>query len=226
MISPVEAMVAKRWRPALSQIERERYALEGEAGGSTMTPTPFNVLRLGYRKGRDPRITTHLALVSRALGATGFLLAGDDDSDLFANVQSVNDRFGGDMACEHVGGGMGWLKRFSQNDAGDGAPGVVVRLTMYGEPYRSVLPRIRRDRPLTVVVGGAKVPGDVFEYAHHNVAVGNQPHSEVAALALFMEAWFGEGGTERHFPDARLVIEPSARGKSVTDLDRVDESNQ
>ena len=149
-------MVAKRWRHALSRIERERYALEGEAGGSTMTPTPFNVLRLGYRKGRDPRITTHLALVSRALGATGFLLAGDDDPDLFANVQSVNDRFGGDMTCEHVGGGMGWLKRFSQNDAGDGAPGVVVHLTMYGEPYRSVLPRIRRDRPLTVVVGGAK----------------------------------------------------------------------
>ena len=184
-----------------------------------MVPHPFKVLRLGYRKGRDPRITTHLALVSRALGATDFLLAGDDDEGLFENVQSVSERFGGAMACEHVGSGMSWLKRFAREDAGDGQPGVVVYLTMYGEPYRRVIPRIRRDRPVTVVVGGAKVPSEVFEHAHYNVAVGNQPHSEVAALALFMEGWFGEGGTERHFPNARLVIEPSARGKEVHDME-------
>ena len=95
---------------------------------------------------------------------------------------------------------------------------------MYGEPYRDVIPRIRRDRPVVVVVGGAKVPSDVFQYAHYNVAVGNQPHSEVAALALFMEGWFGQGGSERHFPDAKLIIEPSARGKSVVDRDRESES--
>ena len=189
-----------------------------------MSPTPFNVLRLGYRKGRDPRITTHLALVSRALGATNFLLAGDEDKELFENITSVNERFGGAMTCEHVDGAMGWLRKFSQQDAGDGQPGVAVHLTMYGEPYREVIPRIRRDRPVVVIVGGAKVPSDVFEYAQYNVAVGNQPHSEVAALALFMEAWYGQGGTERHFPDARLVIEPSARGKSVIDHDREKES--
>jgi tRNA (cytidine56-2'-O)-methyltransferase len=86
-----------------------------------------------------------------------------------------------------------------------------------------VIPQIRRDRPVVLIVGGAKVPGDVFKYSQYNVAVGNQPHSEVAALALFMEAWFGDGGTERHFPDARLVIEPSARGKSVHDKERENE---
>jgi tRNA (cytidine56-2'-O)-methyltransferase len=202
----------------------KRYAHEGTAGREGMTAPAFKVLRLGYRKGRDPRITTHLALVSRALGATDFLLAGDEDEGLFDNVQSVNERFGGAMNCEHVGAGLSWLKRFSTDDAGDGEPGVTVHLTMYGEPYRSVIPRIRRDRPVTVVVGGAKVPSDVFEHAHYNVAVGNQPHSEVAALALFMEAWFGDGGTERHFPNARLVIEPSARGKAVHDNERDEES--
>ena len=202
----------------------ERYPLEDEVGGQPMSPTPFNVLRLGYRRGRDPRITTHLALVSRALGATNFLLAGDEDEALFENIASVNERFGGEMACEHVSGAMGWLKRFTHHDAGDGEPGVAIHLTMYGEPYREVIPRIRRDRPIVVVVGGAKVPSEVFEYAQYNVAVGNQPHSEVAALALFMEGWFGQGGSERHFPDAKLIIEPSAHGKSVVDLDRENKS--
>jgi len=182
----------------------------------------FSVLRLGHRKGRDPRITTHLALVARALGANRFLLAGDSDQDLFENIASVNQRFGGDMVCEHVDKSMGWLKHFTQRDAGDGAPGVAVHLTMYGEPYRKAIPRIRRDRPVVLVVGGAKVPSEVFEYAHYNVAVGNQPHSEVAALALFMDAWYGDAGTERTFEDARLIIEPSARGKTVLDLDKED----
>ena len=223
-ISQTETSVRLLQETAKSALKIERYPLEDEAGRRCMSPTPFNVLRLGYRKGRDPRITTHLALVSRALGATNFLLAGDEDKELFENIASVNDRFGGAMTCEHVEGAIGWLRRFTQHDAGDGEPGVAIHLTMYGEPYREVIPRIRRDRPVVVIVGGAKVPSDVFEYAQYNVAVGNQPHSEVAALALFMEGWYGQGGTERHFPDARLVIEPSARGKSVIDHDREKES--
>ena len=199
-----------------------RYAYDGTGFRRSM-PSDVSVLRLGHRKGRDPRITTHLALVARALGSTRFFLAGDEDEGVFANVASVNERFGGQMVCEHVGKGVGRIKRFALEDAGDGAPGVVVHLTMYGEPYRQVVPRIRRDWPLMVVVGGAKVPGDVFKHAHYNVAVGNQPHSEVAALALFLEAWSGEGGTEQHFPDAQLVIHPSATGKSVTDRRRLEE---
>ena len=37
-----------------------------------MTDHDVTILRLGYRLGRDPRITTHLALVARALGARFF----------------------------------------------------------------------------------------------------------------------------------------------------------
>ena len=169
-----------------------------------------DVLRLGYRRGRDPRITTHLALVARALGADGFLLAGDDDQEMFDNLNSVSERFGGELDTEHVSG-LGHLKKHVENG------GVAVHLTMYGEPFRQAIPKIRRDRPLIIVVGGAKVPGDVYKICQHNVAVGNQPHSEVAALALFMDAWFGESGSERSFKDARLVIEGVNGGKLVHD---------
>ena len=169
-----------------------------------------DVLRLGYRRGRDPRITTHLALVARALGSDGFLLAGDDDQEMFDNLNSVSERFGGELETEHVSG-LGHLKKHVENG------GVAVHLTMYGEPFRQAIPKIRRDRPLIIVVGGAKVPGDVYKICQHNVAVGNQPHSEVAALALFMDAWFGESGSERSFKDARLVIEGVNGGKLVHD---------
>ena len=171
----------------------------------------LDVLRLGYRKGRDPRITTHLALVARAMGADGFLLAGDEDKEMFENLESVSERFGGSLETSHVKG-MSHLKKHVQ----DG--GVAVHLTMYGEPFRKAIPKIRRDRPVVIVVGGAKVPGDVYKICQHNVAVGNQPHSEVAALALFMDAWFGESASEKKFEDARLIIEGTNEGKLVHDM--------
>ena len=135
---------------------------------------------------------------------------GDDDQEMFDNLNSVSERFGGELDTEHVSG-LGHLKKHVDNG------GVAVHLTMYGEPFRQAIPKIRRDRPLIIVVGGAKVPGDVYKICQHNVAVGNQPHSEVAALALFMDAWFGESGSERSFKDARLVIEGVNGGKLVHD---------
>ena len=176
------------------------------------------ILRLGYRLGRDPRITTHLALVALALGATKFLFSGDEDDRLPENIGSVNQRFGGDMVVQHIKSPMAWLRKFVKDGVDGNPPGTAVHLTMYGASYRSVTPTIRRDRPLVVIVGGAKVPSEVFEVSQYNLAVGNQPHSEVAALALFMDAWFGESASERKFDDARLVIEGTNKGKVVHEI--------
>ncbi|MDP6010735.1 MAG: hypothetical protein QF707_02970 [Candidatus Poseidoniaceae archaeon] len=167
------------------------------------------VLRLGHRKGRDPRITTHLGLVARAFGANRFILAGDEDDELFSGLQSVSESFGGRLLTEHTEKPMKWLKEFTKN-------GTAVHLTMYGLPFRQVVPSLSTDQPLCVVVGGAKVPRQVYDICQHNLAVGNQPHSEVAALALFLDSFIED---VPQFADARLSIEPNARGKSVLDRD-------
>jgi tRNA (cytidine56-2'-O)-methyltransferase len=196
--------------PTILRMSALKPRLETQNHFALIMSERIDVLRLGYRKGRDPRITTHLALVARALGADGFLLAGDKDQEMFDNLNSVSERFGGRLDTDHVSG-LSHLRKHVGNG------GVAVHLTMYGEPFRQAIPKIRRDKPLLIVVGGAKVPGDVYKICQHNVAVGNQPHSEVAALALFMDAWFGESGSERRFDDARLVIEGINGGKIVHD---------
>ena len=173
----------------------------------------LDVLRLGYRKGRDPRITTHLALVARAMGADGFLLAGDEDKEMFDNLKSVDSRFGGNLETGHVSG-LGHLRHHVESG------GVAVHLTMYGEPFREAIPKIPKDRPIVIVVGGAKVPSDVFKLSQYNVSVGNQPHSEVAALGLFLDSWYCGESINREFENARLIIQPSASGKDVLDLDK------
>ena len=78
-----------------------------------MSQESIDVLRLGYRLGRDPRITTHLALVSRAMGVSNFILCGDEDNKLFENIDSVNDRFGHGIAMKYEKSPMKYLKDFS-----------------------------------------------------------------------------------------------------------------
>ena len=179
-------------------------------------PGPITVLRLGHRRGRDPRISTHVGLVARAFGANRFLLAGEPDVDVLSNLREVSKRFGGGFEATHEDSALGWLKRFTK-DAGDGEPGVAVHLTMYGEPHEKAISEIPTDRPLAVVVGGAKVGKEYYEVCQHNVAVGNQPHSEVAALAVFMASFLGGMPGANQFSGGQLEIRPSARGKNVVD---------
>lgn len=173
-------------------------------------PTVIEVLRLGHRPERDKRVTTHVCLTARALGASAVRIAEDDDA-LVKGVRAVAKRFGGSFAIEAGTGWKGPVKAWKE------AGGQVVHLTMYGRPLSEAVPAIQaRGAPVLVVVGAEKVPGDLYEMADENVAVGNQPHSEVAALALLLDR-LREGAWERdEFAGAQLKVVPTAKGKRVT----------
>ena len=64
--------------------------------------------------------------------------------------------------------------------------GTVVHLTMYGENLPHAIGRLESEK-LMVVVGAEKVPPDLYRLADYNVAVTNQPHSEIAALSVFLD---------------------------------------
>lgn len=169
------------------------------------------VVRLGHRPQRDKRITSHLGLTARAMGAAHFVLCGEADDKVLETLRDVSDTFGGDFSSEYRRGALSWLRGFKA----DG--GTIVHLTMYGEPHDAVAPTVDISSPIAVVVGGAKVPGEVFKLADHNVAVGHQPHSEVAALALFMDALMGGVAAPDHFAGARLEVRGHPSGKVVID---------
>ncbi len=66
-----------------------------------------------------------------------------------------------------------------------------------------------------LVVGASKVPGGVYELATWNVAVTNQPISEVSALALFLDRYFEGKEFALDFENPEVRIMPSERGKKV-----------
>ena len=168
-----------------------------------------SVLRLGHRVDRDKRMTSHLGLTARAFGADEVILSGDDDPTPIETWRSVTSRFGGQFSCRYEGKPMKWLRSFSKSG------GTIVHLTMYGKPWREVTPSIPVDKPAIIVVGGTKVPPEVFHISHHNVSIGNQPHSEVAALAVFLDSWLGPVDESSRFEGAQMKVLPSARNKVV-----------
>jgi len=177
-----------------------------------------SVLRLGHRRERDKRITSHLGLTARAFGADEVILAGEEDESAIETWRSVSERFGGDFECRYEANPMSFLRRFAK-DAGDGKPGQIVHLTMYGESWRESLSSIESNRPMVIVVGGTKVPGEVFRLANYNISVGNQPHSEVAALGVFLESLIGQIDESKHFQGGEIQVVPSLDRKKVMSLE-------
>ncbi len=162
------------------------------------------VLRLGHRPERDKRISTHVALTARAFGAKGIYFDTYDES-VFNSVRDVVKRWGGDFFIEHTS----WRKLLKEFD------GLKVHLTMYGVPLPEKIDEIKKADKVLVIVGAEKVPREVYDLSDLNISIGNQPHSEVAALAVFLDRVLDGLVFKLEFPDARIRVIPCERGKKV-----------
>lgn len=54
----------------------------------------FFVLRWGHRPKRDARLTTHVALTARALGADGFILSDIEDQKIAETIKKSCEKLG------------------------------------------------------------------------------------------------------------------------------------
>lgn len=170
------------------------------------------VLRWGHRH-RDVRVTSHVALTARAFGASGLVLADSEDKTVEKTIKQVSDKWGGNFKIEM---GVSWRNYIrSWKERG----GITVHLTMYGENIKSsdVIQRIKSSKKnILVLVGSQKVPSEFYksDFSDFNVAIGNQPHSEVAAIAVFLDRLF-EDVKLSYTPKGKFKILPSDRKKRV-----------
>lgn len=174
------------------------------------------VLRWGHRF-RDQRVTTHVALVARAFGASEFILTDVKDPTVKTTVEKIAANWGGTFDFSM---GKPWRKIVSDWRS---KGGTVVHLTAYGENIETsnVMERIRNEnRDILVIIGSQKVPGEFFSssVSDFNVAVGNQPHSEISSLAVFLDRLYGGKELAVKFNDAELRIVPRKRGKKMLKL--------
>jgi len=175
----------------------------------------IHVLRLGHRVLRDQRISSHVALVARAHGADGVIFSGQYDQKLLRSVREVVARWGGPFSVSYV---VDWRRKIRELKKQNF---FVLVSTMYGINLPDAIAEIREvreTRSLLIIVGSEKMPPDVYELGDMNVAVTNQPSSEVAVLGIMLDWIFGGLELSKEFKDPRLRIIPQRKGKNVMGL--------
>ena len=181
------------------------------------------ILRWGHRQ-RDFRVTAHVALTARAFGAAGFILADSDDLTIKQTIENIVKNWGGNFYFRM---GIPWRSAVEEWRR---KGGIVIHLTAYGENIENsnAINRIKSlKKDIMLLVGSKKVPSDFFseEISDFNLAIGNQPHSEVAALAVFLDRLFGGKKLTKSFDGAKLKILPSKFGKRLLENTSKDDEN-
>jgi tRNA (cytidine56-2'-O)-methyltransferase len=121
---------------------------------------------------------------------------------MMESIEDIINRWGGNLDIRYT---EEWKKEIKNFE------GLKVHLTMYGEKIENKLSVLKDDfssEDLLVVVGAEKVPRWVYTHVDYNISVGNQPHSEIAALAVFLDR-IQEGEIKESFESAEIEVKPS-----------------
>ena len=161
------------------------------------------VIRIKHRAHRDSRVSTHVGLVARAFGADKMFIAYDEK--IKQSIEKLCNKFGGNFKIEFFDNYENIIKNWQ---------GKIVHLTMYGEHINKFDFQQLKDKDILIIVGGSKVPPEIYELADFNIAIGNQPHSEVSALAVFLDRYFGGKSINKNF-NGKIKIISSKKDKIV-----------
>jgi len=162
----------------------------------------MEIFRLHHRIRRDPRIDTHMALVARIFGIDRIYYSGDRDRSWEESISKIVKKFGGNLKIEYVKDDIRFIKNFK---------GSKVHLTVYGLDFRKKVKEIKGK--VLLIVGGEKVPPEVYELSDYNLSVSNQPHSEIGALGIFLYEFFD--GKFKKFK-GEVEIKENSKGKTIS----------
>jgi len=165
----------------------------------------IEVLRLDHRSKRDARLSTHVALVSRAFGASKIYYSGQQDPSLENSIKKITKNWGGSFKIEYIKNPLKLLQ----------TKRTIIHLTMYGLPIQKKISEIRKQRNLLIVVGGSKVPIQYYKLSNFNISIINQPHSEVSSLSILLHKYFKGKELSINFKNAKLKIIPQEQGKKL-----------
>lgn len=175
----------------------------------------LEILRIGQRAVRDDRVTTHVALVARAFGASKIYM-NEVNVAIKDTLNKINKTWGGNFEIKFI---VDWktLIKSKKNESVK-----IVHLTMYGENINHVESMLRNEENILIVVGAEKVPREIFHMADYNVAVGSQPHSEISALAVILDRIQKGVQFQTRFGDPQREIIPTKNGKKVVIKETMD----
>jgi len=170
------------------------------------------IIRYGHREVRDYRVTGHCGLVSRAFGAKKMIVCGEKDDSIVNTINGVNKTWGKGLSVEFIDSWKSAVTKLRKKGF------IIVHLTMYGLPVQEVEEEISTKKKIAIIIGSQKVEREVYNESDFNVAVTAQPHSEIAALAVFLDRVQKGEELSMDFKGAKCQIIPQEKGKKVINI--------
>ncbi len=169
------------------------------------------VFRYGHRIVRDYRVSSHCALVARAFGAKKVVICGEKDNTIEKTIKEVNNRWGSSFEIVFVKDWKKELEKIKKKYK-------LIHLTMYGSEIKKKEEEIKKEQKICVIIGSQKVEKEIYEKSDYNISITKQPHSEIAALAVFLDRIQEGKELEKEFKGAKKEIIPQETGKKVISL--------
>ena len=169
----------------------------------------IQILRLNHRIHRDERLTTHVALTSRAFLASKLYYSGQKDSSFEDSIKKINQKFGSSFEVEYANNPLNLIKQKQQQNY------KTIHLTIYGLQFSKQLKNIKKHKNLLIIVGGAKVEPEYYKVSDYNISITSQPISEVSALAIFLHEYLQGKELTSEFKNAKTKIIPSKDKKLI-----------
>lgn len=167
----------------------------------------IEILRLTHRIARDKRISTHLALTARAFLADKMYYSGEKDSSLEQSIEKINQKFGSYFSIEYTRDPVKLIEEKKSKHY------TILHLTMYGLELKNQIEKIKKLKNILIILGSEHVPFEFYQLADLNLAITNQPHSELSALAILLHEL--QKGKKLSYKNAKLTIQPSKMGKKI-----------
>jgi len=167
------------------------------------------VLRIGHRIYRDIRVTSHCALTARAFGAEKITIIGENDESIKNSIKKVSAVWGGKFEIGFSSNLKKEIEKLKKKNFS------LVHLTMYGEKIQDKIKEIQKKNNICIIVGAEKVPPVIYQKSDYNISIGNQPHSEIAALAITLNELFEGKKLNKNFSNAKIKVIPQKKGKKT-----------
>jgi tRNA (cytidine56-2'-O)-methyltransferase len=138
----------------------------------------------------------------------------DVNDDIKTTINDVNNRWGyaSNFKIEIVKKWKSTILNWKKNG------GIVIHLTMYGLNVDDIISKIKNsndNNDILIIIGAEKVPSEIYKLSDYNIAVGNQPHSEISALAIILDRLHEGKQLKLNFESAKMKIIPSVRKKQI-----------
>ena len=104
----------------------------------------IEILRIGQRVLRDDRVTTHVALVARAFGASKIYM-NEINPDIRDTINQINTTWGGKFEIEFI---TDWKNVINSKKN----TSKIIHLTMYGENINEIQNDIQKEKEVLIVV--------------------------------------------------------------------------